>query len=166
MQTRHVLRCGAMQGNPHARRAPPSIRLADLAAHIPMLKRAGTVNKGTSHRYLGFGGMIGYRNSYHHGGGQYIIYACEAGCPSMNPAKECQFVPYCYKLARANCRGRQASTFHEDTLARLRVRDEIDPGDVIQDVVVGAMVNQGMLHKPHHPRSNVLLVLVCDACWS
>ena len=68
-----------VQVNPQRRHDPPSIQLGDLSAHVPDLKRSGKVNKGCNHPYMGNAGMVGYRNSYHHGGGQYVIYECDAG---------------------------------------------------------------------------------------
>ena len=130
--------------NPEARRRDPTVQLKDLQAHIPKLKRAGEGNKGDSYRYEGEAGMIGFRHSYHHGGGQYIIYECNAGCQEMNPTKECRFVKHCYLLARFACRGRQESTFMEDLAARLRVKASVNTSDMVHDVVVAAMINTGM----------------------
>ena len=92
---------------------------------------------------MGDAGMIGYRNSYHYGGGQHIIYECEARCPAGKPGMSCWFVKHSYHLARIACKLRGQSTFRVDTGARALVKPGIDRADMIHDVVVAAMINRG-----------------------
>ena len=69
-----------------------------MKAHLPLLKRAGKINHGVSHRYGGFGHMIGYRNAYHHGADHYINLACSKGCQAET-GQQCRYVELCYGLA-------------------------------------------------------------------